>query len=105
MSNRTSYQRGTVRRKRLGSDVWDFRFMEDGVRKSKRLGTVDKLTTKAAARKEADELVAEINERIAGIRVAGLCDRYLAEKLPKRGSTSSTYRSFGRTALSMSTIT
>ena len=39
------------------------------------IGTVDKLTTKAAARKEADKRLLEINERIAGIRVAGLCDR------------------------------
>ena len=49
---RTSYQQGTVTRKprKLGPDVWVFRYMDGGVQKSAILGTVDKFKTKAAAR-------------------------------------------------------
>jgi hypothetical protein len=101
MKTRTSYQRGTVRRKKLtsGPDVWDLRYMEDGVRRSKRLGTVDKFTTTASARKEADKLLMEINERTAGLTMAGLCDRFNLEC--KRGGylrpqSIQTYKSFAK---------
>lgn len=74
---RTSYQQGTVTRKprAKGPDVWVFRYTDNGVKKSDTLGTVDKFRTKGAARKEADRQLLEINERIAGINVSGLCDR------------------------------
>jgi hypothetical protein len=95
---RTSYQSGHVSRvgRKRGPDVWVFRYSDNGTLKAEQIGTIDQFKTKAAARKEADRKLLEINERILGIRVAGLCDRYLAEKLPKRGSTSATYRSFLR---------
>jgi hypothetical protein len=50
---RTSYQQGTVTRKprKLGLDVWVFRYMDSGVQKSDILGTVDMFKTKAAAHK------------------------------------------------------
>jgi hypothetical protein len=40
---RTSYQQGTVTRKarKLGPDVWVFRYMDQGTQRSLRLGTVD----------------------------------------------------------------
>lgn len=97
---RASYQNGSVIRKprSIGPDVWVFRYMEDGVHKSKILGTVQKLRTKSAARKEADKLLLQINERIAGVRVSGLCDRFEKEILePKeevRNDTAGTYKSF-----------
>lgn len=94
---RTSYQSGSVVRKKrsLGPDVWVLRYMDDGVQKSKILGTVDKFRTKAAARKEADKMLVQINERIAGIRVSGLCDRYEKDALKEvRNDTSGTYKSF-----------
>src|SRR5271154_6257021 len=96
---RTSYQQGTVVRKprKLGPDVWVFRYMDDGVQKSDILGTVEKFKTKAAARKEADKQLGEINERLAGVTVAGLCNRLKLEwQNPKdiRPKTAQTYLGF-----------
>lgn len=96
---RTSYQQGTVTRKprKLGPDVWVFRYMDGGVQKSDILDTVNKFKTKAAAGKEADKQLAKINERIAGIRVSGLCDRLKLEwEKPKdiRPKTAKTYLGF-----------
>jgi hypothetical protein len=78
---RVSYQQGSVLRKErsLGPDVRVFRYMDGEVQRSEILGTVDALKTKAAARKEADKKPAEINERNAGIKVSGLCDRFKRE--------------------------
>ena len=84
---RTSYQKGTVTGKprKLGPDVWVFRYMDGGIQRSKRIGTVDKFPTRAAAEKKAAKLREEINDRIAcikihvgvGIRLRAsvLCDR------------------------------
>jgi integrase len=99
---RVSYQQGSVLRKKrsLGPDVWVFRYMDRGVQRSAILGTVDKFTTKAAARKEADERRKEINERLAGIRVSGLCDRFKRECEKEDGErrphSIATYKSFLR---------
>jgi integrase len=92
---RTSYQNGSVvRRKRIkGPDVWDLRYTEDNVQRAKRIGTVEKYRTKAAAQKEAGKLLQEINDRLAGVKVSGLCDRYAKEGMPDRHSTSGPYQS------------
>lgn len=51
--------------------------------------------TKAAAQKEASKSLSEINERLAGISVAGLCDRFLLEGMKDiRPHSQATYRSF-----------
>jgi len=71
--------------------------MDDGVQKSDILGTVEKFKTKAAARKEADKQLGEINERLAGVTVAGLCNRLKLEwQNPKdiRPKTAQTYLGF-----------
>jgi len=78
---RTSYQLGRVvcgPRKR-GPDAWIFRYMEDGVQKAEHLGTTIQYKTKAPARKEAGRRSTEINERVDGIMVSGLCDRLRLE--------------------------
>jgi len=78
---RTSYQLGRVvcgPRKR-GPDAWIFRYMEDGVQKAEHLGTTIQCKTKAPARKEAGRRSTEINERVDGIMVSGLCDRLKLE--------------------------
>lgn len=92
---RTSYQSGSVVRKlrAKGPDVWALRYMEDGVQRSRILGTVQKFRTKAAAQKEAAKHIEEINERLAGIRVSGLCDRFQTDGLPGRLSSSGPYLS------------
>jgi hypothetical protein len=78
---RTSYQHGSVvcRPRKRGPDAWIFRYMEDGVQKAEHLGTTTQFKIKAAARKEADKRRAEINERIDGVMVSGLCDRLKLE--------------------------
>lgn len=93
---RTSYQSGSVVRKprAKGPDVWALRYMEDGIQRSKILGTVQKFRTKAAAQKEAAKHLEEINERLAGLTVSALCDRYKQEAMPRRASTSNPYRSY-----------
>jgi integrase len=93
---RTSYQNGSVVRKEraLGPDVWVFRYMDDGKQRSVRLGTLEKYTTKAAAEKRAVKLREEINDRVARIKVSGLCDRYARDGMPERESTSGPYRSY-----------
>src|SRR5580704_4917594 len=99
---RVSYQQGSVLRKprSIGPDVWVFRYMDGEVQRSEVLGTVDKFKTKAAARKEADKKLIEINERLAGITVSGLCDRFKRECEKKdvelRPHSIATYKSFLR---------
>lgn len=99
---RASYQQGSVVRKprSIGPDVWVFRYMDGEVQRSEILGTLDKFKTKAAARKEADKKLFEINERLAGVKVFGLCDRFTLEC--DKGTTGlrphsiSTYKSFAK---------
>jgi hypothetical protein len=97
---RVSYQQGSVLRKKRanGPDVWVFRYKDGEVQRSEKLGTLDKFKTKAAARKEADKKLSEINERLAGIKVSGLCDRFTVEGEKKnsdlRPDTFATYKSF-----------
>jgi len=93
---RTSYQSGSVQRKvrKRGPDVWVFRYMDDGVQKAEALGTIDQFRTKAAAQREAAKLREKINERIASIRIAGLCDRFEKEYSEVRPKTLATYLGF-----------
>jgi hypothetical protein len=78
---RTSDQQGSVvcKPRKRGPDVWVFRYMDEGVQKSIPIGTIVKFKTKAVARKEADKLRAEINERLSGLTVSRLCDRFKIE--------------------------
>lgn len=96
MKKRVSYQNGSVVRKERsrGPDVWVFRYMDGETHRSIRLGTVEKYTTRAAAEKRAVKLREEINERVACVRVSGLCDRFILEAMPERESTSTPYRSY-----------
>jgi hypothetical protein len=99
---RVSYQQGTVTRKprAKGPEVWVFHYMGGEVQRSEILGTVDKFKTKAAARKEADKKLLEIDERLAGIKVSGLCDRFKREcekvDVELRPHSIATYKSFLR---------
>lgn len=74
--------------------------MDGEVQRFKILGTVDKFTSKAVARKEAAQRLKEINERLAGITVAGLCDRFKRECEKEdselRPHSIATYKSFLR---------
>jgi len=92
---RSSYQSGSVTRKprKLGPDVWVFRYADDGKQKSKILGDVKKYPRKSDAQKVAIKRLAEINDRKAGIIMSGLCDRFERDALPERHSTSGPYLS------------
>jgi integrase len=71
--------------------------MDGDIQRSEILGTIQEFETKAAARKKAAERLKEINERKAGITVAGLCDRLnLDFENPKyiRPKTAQTYLGF-----------
>ncbi|MCU1249422.1 MAG: site-specific integrase [Edaphobacter sp.] len=96
---RVSYQQGSVVKKprAKGPDVWVLRYMDGDVQRSDILGTIHEFETKAAARKKAAERLKEINERLAGIKVSGLCDRLKLEwEKPKdiRPKTAKTYIGF-----------
>ena len=69
---RTNHQGGNVSRiaRKCGPDVWVSATQTNGTLKAEQLVTVDKLTAKVSARKEAEQVrLFEINERTAGIRV------------------------------------
>lgn len=93
---RTSYQAGSVSLspRKLGPDVWIFRYSEDGRQKSEIIGTVEQYLTKAAAQKKALKRISEINDRKAGVLVSGLCDRFNRELSEVRSKTAKTYEGF-----------
>jgi integrase len=99
---RTTYQFGGVEKKRRkhGSDVWVYRFRQpqpDGPvqHRSRVIGTVEQYPTKKLAKKAAEvfRLAANPdNPAQHGVSWGALIDRYIAEELPPRKSTSRTYR-------------
>jgi integrase len=98
---RARYQQGTITRKERkgGPDVWVFRYIQDGVRKSVILGTVEQLT-KSAASKAAERwrIVANPdNPVVRGMSFGGLLDLYEKDELPLlEWPTQKGYRSYIR---------
>jgi hypothetical protein len=71
--------------------------MDGEIQRSEILGTVHEFETKASARKEAADRLKKINERSAGITIAGLCDHLKLEwEKPKdiRPKAAKTYLGF-----------
>jgi hypothetical protein len=70
--------------------------MDGEVQRSEILGTLEKFTSKAAA----SQRLKEINERLAGVTVPGLCDRFKREcekaDSELRPHSIATYKSFLR---------
>lgn len=63
---------------------------------SRRLGTVEQYRTKAQAERAAEAIRMEANAVQPGVvpvKMGGLIDRYVADKLPERYSTRSSYLS------------
>jgi hypothetical protein len=63
---------------------------------SRRLGTVKEIRTKAQAERAAEAIRMEANSGQPGavpVTMGGLIDRYIADKLPERYSTRSSYLS------------
>jgi len=95
------YQYGDLRlrKRKNGPDVWQFRYFENGRRKSVLIGTVTKLPTKADAIKSIEHRRMEINsdnpqQGFHVVTVQGLAERYKGEELPSRYSTRVSYLSF-----------
>jgi integrase len=85
------YQYGTlnVRKRKKGSDVWQWRWYEDGRRKSVIVGTVERLPSRAAALRVTEAFRLRINSEVPQARIHSttvdtLIDRYIAEEMPKR---------------------
>lgn len=84
-----------------GPDVWQFRFFENGRRKSVLIGTIDRFPSKSAALRAIEHRRMQINAQSpqAGfhrVTVGGLIDRFVKEELPKgrRFQTQAEYRTY-----------
>ena len=100
MQARYQYGNLTVRKRRKGPNVWQFRWMENGRLKSVLIGTVERLPTQADAERAVEYLRVQINAQnpqaeFRSVTVGALIDRFMAEYAPKRCRklTQSTYRS------------
>ncbi|HTQ96426.1 MAG TPA: site-specific integrase [Candidatus Acidoferrum sp.] len=98
----TRYQYGTLtlRKRKAGPDVWQWRYMEAGRRKSVLIGTTERLPNKAAAIRALESRRVKLNADnpqtpFRTITVSALIDRYVAEELDRvRHDTQVSYRSF-----------
>ncbi len=97
----TRYQYGTltIRKRKKGPDVWQFRWLENGKLKSVLIGTTERLPTKADAERAVEHLRIKINARnlqrqFHAITVEALVERYKVEELPTRYSTRVAYLSY-----------
>lgn len=84
------YQYGDlVRRKRKkGPDVWQFRYFENGKRRSMLIGTVERLPHRADAERVVEHLRIKINsdnpqQRFHSVTVGALIDRFMEEYAPR----------------------
>ena len=99
MQARYQYGNLTLRKRKRGPDVWQFRWMENGRLKSILVGTVEKLPNRADAERAVEHLRMKINsdnpqQRFHSVTVGALIDRYLAEEISSqvREDTAGTYR-------------
>jgi integrase len=98
---RTRYQFGSVERKKraTGPDVWAYRYREDGVQRSRILGTIEDFPKRAQAIRAAEVFRLDANPDTPGARgvtFGALLDRYIAEEMPRRFSTSDSYSAWIR---------
>ena len=100
------YQYGDLQlRKRMkGPAVWQFRYIENGTRKSVLVGTVERLPTQADAEKAVEGLRISVNAGVTqsqfhAATVQGLWDRFITEYAPKkcRLNTRLNYQSLYKT--------
>ncbi|MGD1154533.1 MAG: tyrosine-type recombinase/integrase [Terriglobia bacterium] len=89
MQARYQYGNLTIRKRKQGPDVWQFRWMENGKPKSVLIGTVEQLPTQADAERAAEYLRIKANAQnpqqgFHAVTVGALIDRFMAEYAPKR---------------------
>ena len=99
MQARYQYGNLTLRKRKKGPDVWQFRWMEDGRPKSMLVGTIARFPSRSDAERAVEHLRIRINaqnpqQQFHSVTVGALVDRYLAEEMPTRvrEDTASTYR-------------
>lgn len=100
MQARYQYGNLTLRKRKKGPDVWQFRWMENGRSKSMLIGTTEKHPTRAHAERAVEHLRLSINAgnpqlQFHRVSVAALIDRFMKEYVPRRCRrlTQKTYRS------------
>jgi integrase len=87
MQARYQYGNLTVRKRKKGPDVWQFRWQEKGKQKSVLIGTVEKLPTRADAERAVEYHRIKINaqnpqQQFHAVSTGALIDRYKAEEMP-----------------------
>lgn len=99
MQARYQYGDLTLRKRKKGPAVWQYRYFEDGTRKSVLVGTVQKLRTRSDAERAIEYLRLKVNAQnpqsgFHRVTVGSLIDRYLSEEMPLRvrKDTSDSYR-------------
>ncbi|HTF63172.1 MAG TPA: hypothetical protein VK638_10720, partial [Edaphobacter sp.] len=85
---------GSVQReaRARGADVWTYRYRDGKRHRNVLLGRTN-VMNEQAAHKKAHRLRSQIFENRNRVTVASIIDRYIAEDLPARQSTASSYRS------------
>jgi hypothetical protein len=73
--------------------TWNFLWLEQGKRRSRRLGTLIELPTRADALRKADTVRRDLRlqQERAIVTLTHLIDQYRAEKMPKRNDTRRAY--------------
>jgi integrase len=100
MQARYQYGNLTLRKRKKGPDVWQFRWMENGKPKSVLIGTVKKYPTQADAERAVEYLRIKVNAQnpqpcFHSVTVGTLIDRFWEDRAPKfcRSATVDWYRS------------
>ncbi len=98
MQARYQYGNLTLRKRKKGPDVWQFRWVENGRLKSMLVGSVNKLPTRTHAERAVEHLRIRINaenpqQQFHSVTVGAVIDRYLREEMPTRvrKDTAGTY--------------
>ena len=99
MQARYQYGNLTLRRRKKGPDVWQFRWTENGNPKSVLIGTVEKLPTQADAERAAECQRIKVNAQVPqqqfhAVTMEALAERYKSEEMPARYSTRVSYQSY-----------
>ena len=99
MQARYQYGTLTLRKRKKGPNVWQWRYVEYGRRKSIMIGTLEKLPTKADALRMLEVHRLRINSanpqtKLHAVTVGTVIDRYLTEEMPVavRSDTASSYQ-------------
>jgi integrase len=89
MQARYQYGNLTLRKRKKGPDVWQFRWMENGKPKSVLVGTIQKYPSKSDAERAVEHLRVKVNtqspqQQFHSATVGALIGRFIEEYAPKR---------------------